>query len=89
MKGEKKKKQSWDCKEDGSAKCTGVVTNCLSCQKTGYKTTGTATFLPNGKLSSEVGEEGWDCRSKCQAGAKQGPSGTEQYLDFKRCFGSG
>eukprot|EP00091_Calanus_sinicus_P006780 TRINITY_DN1752_c0_g1_i3.p1 TRINITY_DN1752_c0_g1~~TRINITY_DN1752_c0_g1_i3.p1 ORF type:complete len:223 (+),score=43.39 TRINITY_DN1752_c0_g1_i3:205-873(+) len=87
MKGEKIKKQTWKCNNDGSAECTEVVEDCMSCEKTGIQYVGTKTHMANGAVFS-VGK-GWDCRSKCEPGAKQGPSGTQQWADFKRCFGSG
>ena len=87
MKGEKIKKQKWKCNDDGSAECTEVVEDCMSCKKTGIQNVGTETHTANGEVFS-VGK-GWDCRSKCGPGGKQGPSGTQQWAEFKRCFGSG
>ena len=75
---------SWSCAD------------CMSCEETGYQTRGYAKFkflvLPNGKKyveRADIGDGGWDCTSKCSAGAKQGPTGTQQWVTFKRCFGSG
>lgn len=55
----------WDCKVDGTIKCTSTRRDCSSCKNDGRATTGSITYLTSGG-SYLRGGSGWDCRRKCR-----------------------
>ena len=73
-KGSSEKSQFWDCKRDGTIKCTVIKEDCSSGENYGQVTSGYTTYKPSGDsfdlggsgwTSFDLGGSGWDCRLKC------------------------
>jgi len=63
-KGSSEKGQFWDCKRDGTIKCTVTKEDCSAGENYGQVTSGYTTYKPSGE-SFDLGGGGWDCRMKC------------------------